>query len=182
MSKYDSIETAAELVAEVQAHGLSTAQEDICRAQDIFGHTSVEELARLANNIGRNNDQGEPDPHGSWSSGRKATQGTFYAIAFSIWNWEDATRFWNLHTNPERQTWQTAKLTIGELQHKVTATEIERDAAKDLLRASEKKASDLIDALTDAERRACTAEAQVLALKAKLYDYITAGLSLWRHQ
>ena len=22
-------------------------------------------------------------------------------IAFSIWNWEDATRFWNQHTNPE---------------------------------------------------------------------------------
>ena len=71
MSKYDSIETAAELVAEVQAHGLSTAQEDICRAQDIFGHTSVEELAHLANDIGRNNAQGEPDPHGSWSSGRR---------------------------------------------------------------------------------------------------------------
>ena len=32
MSKYDSIQTAAELMAEVQAHGLSTAQEDICRA------------------------------------------------------------------------------------------------------------------------------------------------------
>ena len=29
MSKYDSIKTAAELVAEVQAHGLSLAQEDI---------------------------------------------------------------------------------------------------------------------------------------------------------
>ena len=31
-SKYDHIETAAELVQEVRAHGLSTAQEDICRA------------------------------------------------------------------------------------------------------------------------------------------------------
>lgn len=174
MSKYDSIQTAAELVAEVQAHGLSTAQEDICRAQDIFGHTSVEELARLANDNGRNNDQGQPDPQGSWSSGRRPTQGTFYSIAFSIWNWEDATRFWNLHTNPERQAWQEDKRIVGELQHKVMVAEIDRDAAKNLLRTSEKKASDLIDALTDAERRACTAEAQVLALKARLYDYITA--------
>lgn len=33
-SKYDHIETAAELVQEVRAHGLSTAQEDICRAQE----------------------------------------------------------------------------------------------------------------------------------------------------
>ena len=36
MSKYDSIKTAAELVAEVQAHGLSLAEEDIVRTQDIF--------------------------------------------------------------------------------------------------------------------------------------------------
>ena len=77
MSKYDNIETAAELVVEVQFHGLSTAKEDICRAQDIFGSTSVEELTRLANDIGRDNDKGEPDPHGSWNSSRPATQGTF---------------------------------------------------------------------------------------------------------
>ena len=174
MSKYDSIKTAAELVAEVRANGLSTVQEDICRAQDIFGHTPIEELDRLANDIGRDNDKGEPDPHGTWSSSRPATQATFYRIVFSIWNWEDATRFWNLHTNPERQAWQEDKRIVGELQHKVMVAEIDRDAAKNLLRASEKKASDLIDALTDAERRACTAEAQVLALKARLYDYITA--------
>lgn len=174
MSKYDSIQTAAELVAEVQANGLSTAQEDICRAQDIFGRAAVEELVRLANDIGRNNDQGQPDPQGSWSSGRRPTQGTFYSIAFSIWNWEDATRFWNLHTNPERQAWKEAERTIGGLRHKVMVAEIDRDAAMNLLRISEKKASGLIDALTGAERRASTAEAQVLALKAHLYDYITA--------
>lgn len=52
--------------------------------------------------------------------------------------------------------------------------ECERDTTKSLLHTSEKKASDLINALTDAERRACSAEAQVLALKARLYDYITA--------
>lgn len=104
VSMYDSIKTAAELVAEVQIHGLSTAQEDICRAQDIFGHTAVDELARLANDIGRNNGQGEPDPNGTWSSGRRGTQSTFYSILVNIWHWEEVTRFWNLHTNPERQT------------------------------------------------------------------------------
>ena len=173
MRKFDSIQTAAELVAEVQAHGMSTAQEDICRAQDIFGRTAVEELVRLANDIGRNNDQGQPDPQGSWSSGRRSTQGTFYTIAFSIWNWEDATRFWNLHTNPERQTWKEVERIIGVLRHKVMVAEIDRDAAKSLLRASEKKASGLNDALTGAERRACTAEAQVPA--AGVYDTSTKG-------
>lgn len=51
MSKYDDIKTAAELVAEVRAHGLSLDQEDICRAQDIFGNSPIEELVRLANDI-----------------------------------------------------------------------------------------------------------------------------------
>lgn len=86
-SKYDSIKTAADLVAEVAAHGLSTEQEDQNRAADIFGNTSIEELDRLANDIGRNNQNGEPDPKGTWSSSRKGTQETFYFIAFSIWNW-----------------------------------------------------------------------------------------------
>ena len=52
-SKYDSINTAAELVAEVQANGLSLMQEDICRAQDIFGRSAVKDLIALANDIGR---------------------------------------------------------------------------------------------------------------------------------
>ena len=80
MSKYDSIKTAADLVAEVQLHGLSTAQEDICRAQDIFGDSPIKELIRLANDIGRDNSKGEPDPKGTWGGGRKGTQGTFYMI------------------------------------------------------------------------------------------------------
>ena len=80
-SKYDSITTAADLVKEVMAHGLSTVQDDLNRAADIFGRSSIEELVNLANDIGRNNENGEPDPKGSWSSGRKATQSTFYMIA-----------------------------------------------------------------------------------------------------
>ena len=68
MSKYDSIKTAAELVAEVRVHGLSLAQEDICRVQDIFGNAPIEDLVALANDIGRNNRNGEPDPKGSMSS------------------------------------------------------------------------------------------------------------------
>lgn len=87
MSKYNSIKTAAELVAEVQLHGLSTDQEDIRRAQDIFGQTPIKELIRLANDIGMNNEKGEPDPKGTWNSGRKATQGTFQMIVSHIWRW-----------------------------------------------------------------------------------------------
>lgn len=41
MSKYDSIKTAADLVKEVRIKGLSLDQEDICRAQDIFGNAPI---------------------------------------------------------------------------------------------------------------------------------------------
>lgn len=172
-SKYDDIETAADLIREVMAHGLSTAQEDICRAQDIFGHSSVEELVALANDIGRNNDQGKPDPKGTWSSGRKATQATFYMIAFSIWNWEDATRFWNQHTNPEHEGLKELRATnrrLREENEKLTAR-------RDELLEDQKKSSDYITEqstkIGEAQRRAEAAEAEVMALKAKLYDYMT---------
>ena len=128
MSKYDSIKTAAELVAEVRANGLSTVQEDICRAQDIFGHTPIEELDRLANDIGRDNDKGEPDPHGTWSSSRPATQATFYRIVFSIWNWEDAVRFWNQHANPEHMAFDEVKTENARLR--AAKVELEDPAVK----------------------------------------------------
>ena len=171
-SKYDHIETAAELVQEVRAHGLSTAQEDICRAQDIFGNTSVEELARLANDIGRNNDQGEPDPKGSWSSSRIPTQGTFYMIAFSIWNWETATHFWNEHTNPQTETLrETKKLLAGkERQAKELTAKLEQ--ALEDRNTAENAYNVLADKYQDASRRAEEAEAEVIRLKAKMYDYI----------
>ena len=72
-SKYDSIKTAKDLVSEVMMHGFSLNQEDICRAQDIFGHSTIEELVNLANDIGRNDENGTPDPKGTWSSGRRRT-------------------------------------------------------------------------------------------------------------
>lgn len=171
-SKYDSIVTAADLVIEVQLNGLSTAQEDICRAQDIFGNTNIGELARLANDIGRNNENGEPDPKGSCSSGRKATQGTFYAIISHIWNWEEVTRFWNQHTNP-----QTKELI--ELRH---AYELIADGNRVLRNANdelEKRLAALLESngdmathIGDAQRRAEEAEAEVTRLKAKLYDLL----------
>ena len=99
-SQYDSIKTAEELLKEVAAHGLSTKPEDICRAQDIFGRSEVKELIRLANDNGRlNGFDGEPDPRGTYSSGRVGLSKYFYQVAFKIWSREDATSFYNQHTN-----------------------------------------------------------------------------------
>ena len=174
-SKYDKIKTAAELVAEVQVNGLSTAQEDICRAQDIFGHTAIEELARLANDTGMNNAQGDPDPKGTWSSGRKATRGTFYMIVTSIWNWEEVTRFWNLYTNPQTEELKELRATNDRLKK-----EVERlTARRDELLEDQKMGADLVANLQsragDAQRRAEEAEAEVVRLKAKLYDLMVEG-------
>ena len=172
-SKYDSIETAADLVREVQNHGLSINPNDVCRAQDIFGNTSIEELARLANDIGRNNSQGEPDPKGSWSSSRRPTQDTFYMIAFSIWNWEVATRFWNQYTNPEHETFKELKRNLKEQEEAVKALSAKLSEEQEARLMAENDYNRLVDRCSEAEHRAEAAEAEILVLKAKLYDYMT---------
>lgn len=185
-SKYDSIQTAAELVSEVQLHGLSTAQEDICRAQDIFGHTPLEELARLANDIGRDNAQGEPDPNGTCSSGRRATQNTFYSILSNIWHWEEVTRFWNTYTNP--QTEELKKRTMAydavaagskkikaandELEEKISYLAEDVKAEHDLRLAEISEKLKLKDEADRLRAKLHDRDMDVMELKAKLYDLL----------
>lgn len=169
-SKYDGIKTAKELVLEVMMHGLSTAQEDICRAQDIFGHSTVEELADLATDIGRNDENGNPDPKGTWSSGRRGTYSTFYMIAFAIWNWEDAVRFWNQHSNPDREDLAIARIEAQTNQAKVNSLlkelgKVRRE--KEEADTSLDEYKDLSGQLrSDLEQR----EAEIVRLKARLFD------------
>ena len=172
MSKYDSINTATDLVAEVQLNGLSMAQEDICRAQDIFGRTSIGELARLANDIGRNNSDGEPDPKGTWSSGRKGTQGTFYAIVSCIWNWEEVTRFWNLHTNPQTEELKKQQDAYDFIVKNNEKLKSENDGLREAQLNLLAEREDLRTRTGDAQRRAEEAEAEVIRLKAKLYNLL----------
>ena len=155
MSKYDSIKTAAELVCEVKNHGLSTVQEDLNRAADIIGNTEIGDLVRLANDIGRNNENGEPDPKGTWSSDRIATQNTFYSIISHIWHWEEVTRFWNQHTNPEHEALVARRAELLE----------------DAKRGAE-YISSLSSELAKTRARAEAAEAEVVQLKARLYDLL----------
>lgn len=169
-SKYDSIKTAAELVKEVRLNGLSLVQEDICRAQDIFGNAPIEELVFLANDIGRNNRNGEPDPKGTVSSDRPATQNTFYSILFRIWHWDDATRFWNQHSNPEHEE-------IVELRAKLKAEMAEHTETKKTLKDEHKALLDERGKVLDLKEKVSNLEAEVhyqnmtiMELKAKLYD------------
>ena len=173
-SKYDKIQTAKDLVSEVMMHGLSLNQEDICRAQDIFGHTPVEELAELANDIGRNDEHGNPDPNGTWSSGRRETRSTFYQIAFNIWKWEDATRFWNQHSNPDREA-----LRIAQTDVKVATKKLDQmEAANEALRQKAVKLDEDLNTYVQKEFEARAAlkeaEEEIIRLKARLFDMMEA--------
>ena len=178
-SKYDNIKTAAELVSEVQLHGLSLAQEDICRAQDIFGHTPIEELARLANDIGRDNEKGEPDPKGSRSSGRRATQSTFYSILTNIWHWEEVTRFWNTHTNPEHEKLVEVRAIRDDLKAQLSnlgdQLEESRAQVKEEHEARLAETSARLDAGKEIDvpkSELHSKDMEILELKAKLYDLL----------
>lgn len=173
-SKYDNIKTAKDLVSEVMMHGLSLNQEDICRAQDIFGHSTIEELVDLANDIGRNDENGNPDPKGTWSSGRRGTRSTFYQITFNIWSWEDATRFWNQHSNPDRDA-----LTVAVAEARAVKNELKRmnEAFESLREKATKLDADLSKSVQkEFEARAALkeAEAEIIRLKARLFDMMEA--------
>ncbi|MBQ6403875.1 MAG: hypothetical protein IJI27_08215 [Oscillospiraceae bacterium] len=173
-SKYDSIKTAKDLVSEVMMHGFSLNQEDICRAQDIFGHSTIEELVDLANDIGRNDENGNPDPKGTWSSGRRGTRSTFYQIAFNIWNWEDATRFWNQHSNPLKEA-----ADIAEAQRRETKKRLDQlNEAHEALRQKAVKLDEDLNKYVQKEFEARAAlkeaEAEIIRLKARLFDMMEA--------
>lgn len=177
MTKYDSIKTAAELVREVQIHGLSMAQDDLNRAADIFGNSTVEELVALANDIDRNNANGEPDPNGSFSSGRKPTRGTFYSIISHIWNWEEVTRFWNLYTNPERLKLTELRAAVHDLKDEIKTLEGQLETSKAEVKAEHETrlaaTSEELKAQKEIDRLGAELhfrDMEIMELKAKLYD------------
>lgn len=174
-SIYDKIQTPAELVREVMCHGFSTKQDDICRAQDIIGRAPICDLAFLANDLGRDNEKGEPDPKGMISSGRRATQGTFYMILSSIWNWEDVTRFWNTHTNPEHEELKEARANLRETEKRATIAERNAKELSEEAAELSKRLTEAQHTVDEAQRKAAELEAEVMRLKARLFDYMEAA-------
>jgi hypothetical protein len=168
MSKYDAIKTAADLINEVRMFGLSADQDDVNRAADIFDNSPIGELVALANDDGTRTDE---NGH-KWGTGRRGTQGTFYFIAFSIWNWRDATRFFNEHTNSV-----TIEAKKNAIELNVTKVEIERlkaelEKTKKQLEESNRDWESTYKQFRRHEQRAISAEAEITALKAKLYDLL----------
>lgn len=173
-SIYDGIFSTRALLETVKQHGLSTKAEDICRAQDIFGRATLQELIALANDNGRMNSDGEADPNGSWSNGRDGLQKTFYSVLFHIWNWEEATRFWNQHTNPEYANLKKTAGKVKDLETKLAVAESNQKTAQ-------KNAELLNDDLGKAEKensnlaaKVKAQEEEIMKLKARLYDLMVA--------
>lgn len=171
-SIYDSIKTARELVYHVKNHGLSTNTEDICRAQDIFGHSTIEELDDLANDIGRYDENGNPDPKGTWSSTRIPTRDTFYHILFIIWNYEDATRFWNQHTNPEHDELVVLREEKQELKKAVKDLKSQLDLEHGIRLGETRQKLEIDEKLGKLAAELHDANMTIMELKAKLYDLI----------
>lgn len=175
MSIYDNINTAKDLVFEVTAHGLSTKQEDICRAQDIFGRSTVEELAALATDNGRRDEDGTPNQFGNWSSGRDGTQKVFYQIIFTIWSWDVATLYYNQHSNPLYIEGREAVKERDALKAELTRKEesvVKLDGETAEYRGTIKQ---LTDEKCEYQLEINAKDAEILKLKARLYDLITAN-------
>lgn len=162
-SMYDKIKTAKDLVSEVAMHGLSTKTEDIVRAQDIFGHTSVGELIALSQDNGHHNDKGEPDPRGSWADDKPDRSETFYLILFHIWNWREATEFFNKNSNyPLIDKLEK----LSKMDAALDKVKKERDELESKLNAALK-----VQGENDALNRTIHEQYRLICeLKAKLYD------------
>lgn len=164
-SIYDNIKTPKELVIYVSAHGLSTAVNDIIRAQDIFGQAPISDLVELAND----------DNQAANKAGRTHSyQSTFYMVLFNIWNWEDATRFYNQHTNPEPKAWMAATTEVKRIasEAKAKLAEVQKNYDKRTGEAIHlgKQVLELEQRAGRAETKLAAAEQTILELKAKLYD------------
>lgn len=143
---YDKIKTVRELINDVRAHGFSTAVEDICRVQDIFGHSSIEELAGVANENSQE----------------------FYMVLFKIWRWDEATAFYNEHSNP---------VNINSLKKELSDCKEQLEASKKQISEFGKGYSKELEnnaklgkALDEYEKENQDLKDEIIKLKAKLYD------------
>jgi len=161
---YSKIEDAKELIIHVINNGLSTDQEDRERADQILGCQSDEILYNLAHDTEEINGQKVSD--------------AFYYIMFNVWPLPIAIDFYNENTLDVSK--KLLKLREYEVALKKAKKDIEdRDKA---IEARMKTQAEYCSAYQEAdlkwqiaEREKNEAQQEVLTLKAKLYDLMTAG-------
>lgn len=173
MSIYDKITTAKDLVLEVKAHGLGTNLEDMCRAQDIFGNSTVEELEALATDNGRRDTDGNPDQFGSWSSGKEGTQKIFYQIIFTIWSWEEATKYYNEHSNPFYIEGRKAVKTCGAQKAEIARKDDSISVLNGAVTEYKEALNEQFELNENLKAELEAKDAEIIKLKARLYDLMS---------
>lgn len=151
--KYDSLE---ELLKEVKStRGLDTNIEFICHVQDLIGHSSIEDLDRLSHEY----------------------KHTFYWVYNTAEGIENTIKFFAEYSNY-----------CNNLRAELSEAEADRDKFKFLWQEEEKKSLQYAKernteqatniktgaALSDLEAKNKALEAELITLKAKLYDLMTA--------
>jgi chromosome segregation ATPase len=161
VGRYDNIETARELISEVAQFGLSTQQHDLNRVGDILGNSGIDTLAKLANS---------DENIGNMTIGSR-----FYSIAFRVWNWEDATRFYNEHTLAVGVKLRENARKLDEAEKSITERDKSIEGLKAITEEQRLKMYELENDMGIAETAISEAKQEIITLKAKLYDLITAG-------
>ena len=146
VGRYDGVTTAKELIGTIARNGLSTQQYDLNRAADILGNENINVLAEIATS--------DTEVCG------KSVSRVFYSTIFRIWNWEQAIRFYNEHT-----------LKIQVLKNKLEAAE----TGCKLYHEEREYHFGEITRFVAMEREYESAKIEIINLKAKLYDLMTAG-------
>lgn len=154
-SIYDKIETAKDLIREVKAHGLSTKTDDICRAQDIFGRSTIEELDALATD--------------------NKTHSTFYFTLFTIWNWEEATRFFNEHSNISYIEGRNAVKGARTLTEEIDKLEARIARQNGEIAEYKEAIKQHLDEKVEYQKEIDEKDALIIKLKARLFDLMVAS-------
>ena len=167
-TKLNEIKTAAELITFVSAFGIPTDQESICTMQDIIGHTGQDELVRLATDDGTERRDGE-----TWSTGRRGTKATTMNLLFHIWHWEDATQFYNNYVNPIQKKMKEEIETGRKEKAKNEHLKAELEDVRNRLNQTTETGKKILSEKIVAEKELEKAQAEILRLKAMLFDYMT---------
>ena len=93
-------------------------------------------------------------------------------IVSHIWNWEEVVRFWNQHTNPQTEELKRNRDAYDFIVEGNKKLKNENDELKEQVSDLLERESELVTLMDDAQRRAEDAEAEVVRLKAKLYDLL----------
>lgn len=102
----------------------------------------------------------------------KEDYGTFYAILFNIWNFEDATRFYNEHTMGYPSQIRELKEEKRKLEEEVAHQKEQAKIAHENMRKEMENRREAREEYHKARTALHDRDMTILQLKAELYDYM----------